>query len=111
MYLHAKPTKPATGASYAARIVTNTKKFHHVTPVLREFQWSSVRVSWNYVMSHFSTRYVTMALRLLPKRSDTHSRSTRHKDQLQSPFCRTATAQLSFFYRAINIWNSLRLNS
>ena len=43
MYLQAKPTKLATGANNAARTVTNTKKFDHVTPVLREFQWSSVK--------------------------------------------------------------------
>ena len=41
------------------------------------------------------------------KRSDVHSYSTKHKDQLHSPFCRTTTAQRSFFYRSINIWNSL----
>ena len=45
MYLQAKPTKLATGANNAARTVTNTKKFDHVTPVLREFQWSSVKES------------------------------------------------------------------
>ena len=39
--------------------------------------------------------------------SDAHSYSTRHKGHLQSPCCTTAAAQGSFFYRSINIWNSL----
>ena len=43
--------------------------------------------------------------------SDAHSYSTRHNDQLQSPFCTTATAQHSFFYCSTNILNSLCLNS
>ena len=43
--------------------------------------------------------------------SDAHSYSRRHKDQLQSPCCTTATAQHSFFYRSTNILNSLCLNS
>ena len=43
--------------------------------------------------------------------SDAHSYSRRHKDQLQSPCCTTATAQHSFFYRSTNILNSLYLNS
>ena len=29
--------------NFAARLVTNTKKFDHVTPVLRELRWPSVK--------------------------------------------------------------------
>ena len=29
--------------NFAARIVTNTNKFDHITPVLRELQWPSVK--------------------------------------------------------------------
>ena len=57
-YLQAKPTKAAMVQTFAAHIVTKTKKFDHVIPV---------------------------------------SYSTRHEDPLQSPFCRTATTQRSFF--------------
>ena len=41
------------------------------------------------------------------KRSSVHSYNTRSRDNLVVPFCRTATTQRSFGYRAINTWNSL----
>ena len=98
--------------NFAARIVTNTKKFDHVTPVLRELQWPSVKSQLevrdvtllNKIINGLAPAYLANKIR---KRSDAHSYSTRYKDQLQSPFCKTAPAQRSFFYRSINIWNSL----
>ena len=41
------------------------------------------------------------------KRSAIHSYNTRSWENLVVPFCRTATAQRSFSYRAITAWNSL----
>ena len=29
--------------NFAARILTDTKKFHHISPVLREFGWPSTK--------------------------------------------------------------------
>ena len=93
-------------------IVTNTNKFDHITPVLRELQWPSVKrqlevrdVTLLYkIINGLAPAYLANKIR---KRSDLHNYSTKHKDQLHSPFCRTTTAQRSFFYRSINIWNSL----
>ena len=41
------------------------------------------------------------------KRSAIHSYNTRSTDNLVVPFCKTATAQRFFSYRAITAWNSL----
>ena len=41
------------------------------------------------------------------KRSAIHSYNTRSRDNLVVPFCKTATAQRFFSYRAITAWNSL----
>ena len=98
--------------NFAARILTNTNKFDHITPVLRELQWPSVKsqlevrdVTILYtIINGLAPAYLANKIR---KRSDVHSYNTKHKDQLHSPFCRTTTAQRSFFYRSINIWKSL----
>ena len=92
--------------NFAARIVTNTNKFDHITPVLRELQWPSVK---SHITNELEVRDVTLLYKIISglapaylankirKRSDVHSYSTKHKDQLHSPFCRTTTAQRSFF--------------
>jgi len=41
------------------------------------------------------------------KRTEVHTRNSRNKNKLQIPLCRTATAQRSFQYRAVRIWNNL----
>ena len=77
--------------NFAALLVTNTKKFDHVTPVLRALQWPSVK-------SKLQVRDITLLYKIINglapvyvaskigKKADTYSYSTRHKDQLQSPF-------------------------
>ena len=46
------------------------------------------------IINRFAPAYLA---RKISGRSGAHSYSTRHKDQLQSPFCGTATAQDCFF--------------
>ena len=50
--------------NFAARLPTNTKKFDHVTPVLRELQRPSVKSQLEVGMSHFCMG-LSMDLRLL----------------------------------------------
>ena len=76
--------------NFAARIVSGTRKFDHVTPVLKELNWLSVSqmllfrdgvlafkcvkgLSPSYVSDRFTTR------------SMVHTRNTRNKDKLNIP--------------------------
>ena len=56
------------------------------------------------IINGFATSYLSTRLR---KRQEVHRYNTRHKDHLDAPTCRTATAQRSFFYRRVTIWNLL----
>ena len=91
-------------------MLTNTKKFDHISPVLCALRWPSINNQLlvrdatmlykivNGLASPYLERYVN-------KRSAIHSYNTRSRDNLVVPFCRTA--QRSCSYRAITTWNSL----
>ena len=93
-------------------MLTNTKKFDHISPVLRALCWPSIK---NQLLVRDATMLYKIVNGLAPpylecyvnKRSSIHSYNTRSRDNLVVPFCRTATAQRSFSYRAITTWNSL----
>ena len=91
------------------RILTNTKTFDDITPVLHELGWLTIegllclrdvtmifKCLNGLVPSYFSTKFV--------KRSETHSYCTRENNQLNLSQCRTSAAQCTFRFRAsINI--------
>ena len=95
-----------------ARVLTHTKKFDHISPVLRALCRPSIK---KQLLVRDATMLYKIVNGLAPpylqcyvnKRSSIHSYNTRSRDNLVVPFCRTATAQRSFSYRAINNWNSL----
>ena len=98
--------------NFAARVLTNTKKFDYISSVLRALCWPSIK---NQLLVRDATMLYKIVNGLAPpylecyvnKRSAIHSYNTRSRDNLVVPFCRTATAQRSFSYRAITAWNSL----
>jgi hypothetical protein len=91
--------------NFAARVLTNTKKFD-----LQQLGWSSIEkqlllrdaTQMYKIINGFAPSYLSTRLR---KRQEVHRYNTRHKDHLDAPTCRTATAQRSFFYRGVTIWN------
>ena len=97
--------------NFAARVLTNTRKFDHISPVLRELGWSSIK----HLLLRDVTQLYKLVIGLAPsylnsyfnKRTGIHSYNTRLRENLDVPMCRTATAQHSFHYRSINTWNSL----
>ncbi|CAB3981754.1 Hypothetical predicted protein [Paramuricea clavata] len=101
--------------NFACRIITNTRKFDHITPALRQISWLPVKEQ--LILRDSIMKYKCMNS-LVPqylsekfsKRSSIHSRLTRNQDTLQIPFNRTATGQRSFHYRAVNLWNGLDEN-
>ena len=98
--------------NFAARIVSGTRKFDHVTPVAKELNWLPVSqtllfrdgvLAFKCVKglspSYHSDRFTT--------RSMVHTRNTQNKDKLNIPAYKSAAGQRSFLYRAVSLWNSL----
>ena len=104
------------GQNFAARVLTNTRKFDHISPVLRELGWSSIK---HLLLVRDVTQLYKRVDGLAPsylnnyinKRTGIHSYNTRFRENLDVPLWRTATPQRSFHYRSINTWNSLRASS
>ena len=103
---------PQLVQTFAARVLTDTKKFNHISPVLRELGWPSIK---DQLLVRDTTQVYKIVNGLAPlnlssklsKRSDTHHCNTRKRDKLNVPLRRTVTAQRSFYYRAVSAWNSL----
>ena len=98
--------------NFAARILSGTRKFDHVTPILKQLQWLPV-------IKQLEVRDATMVFKCLNGlappylfqkfkiRSDVHNCSTRNRDRLLIPLCRTAAIQRAFTFRGQKLWNSL----
>ena len=98
--------------NFACRIITNTRKYDHVTPLLRELNWLPVREQLRYrdtvlvykCQNGLAPQYL---MDKFFKRLCIHNRDTRARDSLQIPLFRTKTGQRSFIFRGTNIWNNL----
>ena len=98
--------------TFAARIVSGTRKFDHVTPILNQLQWLPV-------IKQLAVRDATMVFKCLngivppylceklKTRSEVHNCNTRNRDRLHIPLCRTAAGQRAFTFRGQKLWNSL----
>ena len=98
--------------NFAARILTDVKKYDHVSPTLKELGWLSIE-------RLLQLRDVTMVFKCvnnlapiylcnkLSKRSEIHNYSTRHCGDLIPGLYRTEAAKRSFFYRAVKHFNDL----
>ena len=98
--------------NFAARILTGTRKYEHITPVLNDLRWLSVPA-----MLALSDAILTFkCLRgLAPKYpsspfltcASVHGRNIRAKNKLDIPAFNTTAGQRSFIYRAMKCWNTL----
>ena len=98
--------------NFACRIVSGSKKYDHVTPILKQLNWLPVK-------QHMYYRDSIMAFKcmngLVPgylsdqfiKRSSISTRKTRNSQLLNIPLFKTATGQRSFYYRMVSLWNAL----
>ena len=101
-----------TVQNFAARIVSGTRKFDHVTPILKQLQWLPI-------VKQLEVRDATMVFKCLnglappylcqkfKTRSEVHNCNTRNRDRLHIPLCRTAAGQRPFSFRGQKPWNSL----
>ena len=91
--------------NFAARIITGTPKFEHITSVLGLL---SVKSYLKYTLGVLAFKSVKGST---PKylcdkfktRASVHGRSTRHKDTLDIPKLQSVSGQRTFSYRAVEL--------
>lgn len=98
--------------NFAARIVTNKRKYDHITPVLKSLEWLPIALLLDYKIIIMTFKCLnnlapTYLCEKFVKRSAIHNRNTRHNDDLEIPKCKTSSGQKSFHYRATKLWNDL----
>ena len=101
--------------NFACKIITKSRKYDHVTPLLRELNWLPVDKLLYFRDASLTYKCVNnlapdYLCNKLIKRSSIHDRRTRTHDSLQIPLFKTAAGQRSFTYRAVHIWNNLDKN-
>ena len=90
-----------TVQNFAARIVGNTKKYDHVTPVLKRLRWLPVKTNLYFrdavmafkCMTSMSPEYLGNKFIF---RVNVSGRATRSSQQLNIPSFKTKTGQRSF---------------
>ena len=98
--------------NFACRIVSNTRKFDHITPAMEEIEWLPIKDLLLYCDTIMTYKCLHgMAPHYLNSkfcnRASIHGRKTRNCDQLQIPLYTTAAGQRLFKFRGVKIWNSL----
>ena len=99
--------------NFAARIVSGTRKFDHVTPALKNLIWIPVK-------SHLYLRDAILAFKSMTgqvpnylssnfiSRGNISGRATRSSTQLNIPLFKTKSGQRTFYYRTVALWNALK---
>ena len=98
--------------NFATRIITSTRKYDHIHPILRDLNWLNLESTIKYrdgimafkCMNGYAPEYLCEQFIL---QSKIHSRNTCNRDKLAIPLCKTAAGQKSFVYHATSIWNGL----
>ena len=98
--------------NFAARIISNTRKYDHITPVLKSLKWTPVKTNLYFrdavlafkCMTGMVPEYVSDKVRT---RRSVSGRNTRNSKPLNIPLDKTKTAQRSFSFRIVTIWNNL----
>ena len=99
--------------NFASRIITEAAKFDHVTPLLRQLNWLSIKQQLylrDAVMTYKCVNNLTpmyLSSNVI-QRTTIHSRYTRNRNDLAIPLFRTVSGQRSFAYRSVKIWNDLK---
>ena len=102
--------------NFACRIVTNSKKFDHISPKLRELNWLPVK---EHLLFRDTVLMYKCINNLAPpylcnkfsKRSNVHECNTHNQELLQIPIYNTTTGQRTFHYRGAKLWNDLDNNT
>ena len=95
-----------------ARVVTNTSKFEHITPILKKLHWLSIkqRIDYKLCLLTYKMLQIQQPFYLYNSLSfPSHSLSTRSFDSsvLSIPYVRTSLGKRAFSVIAPRLWNSL----
>ena len=98
--------------NFAARIITRSRKFDRISPVLKELKWLSVQpmlicrdcILVFKCLRGFGPDDLAKKFKM---RSEIHIKDTRKKDKMDIPGYRTAAGQRTFYYRAVSLRNNL----
>ena len=95
-----------------ARVVTNTSKFEHITPILKKLHWLPIkqRIDYKLCLLAYKTLQIQQPTYLYNSLSfPSHSLSTRSSDSLvlSIPYVRTSLGKRAFSVIAPRLWNSL----
>ena len=93
--------------NFAARVVLGLKKFDHISQAIKSLNWLPVndRIYLNDPVMTYKCINKLVPDYLIEQftlRSQTHTRNTRQRDQLNIPRCRQTTGQRSNTYRGGN---------
>ena len=96
--------------NFAARIVSGTRKFDHVSPALKDLRWIPVK-------SHLYLREAILAFKSMTGQVPNYLSSNfisrgniSGSSQLNMPHFKTKSGQRSFYYRTVTLWNALKLH-
>ena len=95
-----------------ARVVTNTSKFEHITPILKKLHWLPIKqhIDYKLCLLTYKTLQIQQPTYLYNSLSfPSHSLSTRSSDSsvLSIPYVRTSLGKRAFSVIAPRLWNSL----
>ena len=95
-----------------ARVVTNTSKFEHITPILEKLHWLPIkqRIDYKLCLLTYKTLQIQQPTYLYNSLSfPSQSLSTRSSDSsvLSIPYVRTSLGKRAFSVIAPRLWNSL----
>ena len=98
--------------NFAARIISGTYKFEHITPSLKNLRWFPVKKQLYLRDGVFAFKCMmgcapTYLTSQFVKKQQISSRTTRNSQQLNIPLCKTTAGQRYFYYRIVKLWNSL----
>ena len=98
--------------NFAARIICDTRKFDHVTPLLKELRWLPVKSQLYLRDAVFAFKCMTgsaptyLSSKFLT-RGEVSGRTTRSSQLLQIPLFKSRSGQTTSYYRIVSLWNSL----
>ena len=98
--------------NFAARIATSTRKYDHITPVLKELKWLPVATQLYFRSAIMAFKCLTSRVpeylsSQFSKRGEISGRATRSSQMLNIPLFKSASGQRTFYYRIVSIWNSM----
>ena len=99
--------------NFAAWIVSGTRKFDHVAPILKQLQWLpiikqlTVRDATMMVFKCLNGLAPPYLCQKFKTRSKVHNYNTRNRDCLHIPLCRMVAGQCTFTFRGQKLWNSI----